>query len=95
MTECSGVNCLFRELVNPEPQTIAFYVVILALLFYARGRSGRSEEHPKRDNLYEGAYEDFNDEIEPKEEDDDLPAPVLAQEDDDDDLELLDELDDL
>jgi hypothetical protein len=86
---------LFRELVNPEPQTIAFYVVILALLFYARGRSGRSEEHPKQDNLYEGAYEDFNDEIEPKEEDDDIPAPVLAQEDDDDDLELLDELDDL
>ena len=41
MTECSGATCLFRELVNPEPQTIAFYVVILALLFYARGRSGR------------------------------------------------------
>ncbi|GIR76018.1 MAG: hypothetical protein CM15mP78_07170 [Candidatus Poseidoniales archaeon] len=29
------------------------------------------------------------------EDDDDLPAPVLAQDDEDDELELLDELDDL
>ena len=29
------------------------------------------------------------------EEDDDLPAPVLAQDEEDDDLELLEELDDL
>tara|TARA_B100000035_G_scaffold131955_1_gene112185 strand:+ start:1058 stop:4012 length:2955 start_codon:yes stop_codon:yes gene_type:complete len=91
MTECSGANCLFRELVNPEPQTIVFYVVLLALLFYARGRSGRSEE------AYDDAsfYDDFEKEVEPIDDEDDLPAPVLAQEDEDDELELLEELEDL
>ena len=34
-------------------------------------------------------------ELKPIDDDDDLPAPVLAQEDDDDDLELLEELEDL
>jgi hypothetical protein len=90
MTECSGATCLFRELVNPEPQTIAFYVVILALLFYARGRSGR-----QGDVFYEDDMEAFEKELEPLDEEDDLPAPVLAAEDDDDDLELLEELEDL
>ena len=91
MTECSGANCLFRELVNPEPQTIVFYVVLLALLFYARGRSGRSEESYD-DTTF---YDDFEKEVEPIDDEDDLPAPVLAQEDEDDELELLEELEDL
>ena len=34
-------------------------------------------------------------ELEPLQEDEDLPPPVLAQEDDDDDLELLEDLEDL
>ena len=38
---------------------------------------------------------DLEKELEPIDDDDDLPAPVLAQEDDDDDLELLEELEDL
>ena len=90
MTECSGVNCLLLELTNPEPQTIVFYGLILALLFYARGRSGRKE-----DVFYEEGMDDVEKELEPLDDDDDLPAPVLAQEDDDDDLELLEELEDL
>ena len=90
MTECSGANCLLLELVNPEPQTIAFYALILALLFYARGRSGRSD-----DGYDDTEYEAFTKEVEPIDDEDDLPAPVLAQDEDDDDLELLEELEDL
>ena len=90
MTECSGVNCLLLELINPEPQTIVFYALILALLFYARGRSGRTE-----DAFYEEDMAEVENELKPIDDDDDLPAPVLAQEDDDDDLELLEELEDL
>ena len=93
MTECTGAACLFQELINPEPQTMAFYVLIVALLFYARGRSGRAAADYDKDDFPElggetVAYEGF-------EEEDDLPAPVLAQEEEDDDLELLEELDDL
>ena len=92
MTECTGAGCLLQELINPEPQTVVFYVVILALLFYARGRSGRRSDDYEKDD-----FPDVFDEAAGLEVyDDDLPAPVLAQDDDDDDeLELLDELDDL
>ena len=91
MTECSGVNCLLLELINPEPQTIVFYALILALLFYARGRSGRTG-----DVFYEEDMAEVENEVKPiDDDDDDLPAPVLAQQDDDDDLELLEELEDL
>ncbi|MGB2168426.1 MAG: hypothetical protein ACPH76_04210, partial [Poseidonia sp.] len=70
-----------------------FYVLIVALLFYARGRSGRAASDYDKDDFPElggetVAYEEF-------EEEDDLPAPVLAQEEEDDDLELLEELDEL
>jgi hypothetical protein len=90
MTECSGVSCLIRELVNPEPQTMVFYVLLAGLLLYAARRGGRGSG-----SFYgEDAYDDDKP-LEPlEEEDDDLPPPVTAN-DDDDDLELLDELDDL
>ena len=91
MTECTGAACLFQELINPEPQTMVFYALILGLLFYARGRSGRGEKEG-----YEFVEYDVEDDEEKMlEEDDDLPPPVVAQEDLDDDLELLEELDDL
>jgi hypothetical protein len=91
MTECSGLACLFQELINPEPQTMVFYALILGLLFYARGRGGRVPKHDHGfDGLVVANYED-DDSL----EDDDLPPPVVAQEDLDDDLELLEELDDL
>ena len=91
MTECTGAACLFQELINPEPQTMVFYALILGLLFYARGRSGRGEKEG-----YEFVEYDVEDDEEKMlEEDDDLPPPVVVQEDLDDDLELLEELDDL
>jgi len=91
MTECAGAVCLFQELINPEPQTMVFYALLLGLLFYARGRGGRStkEEH----EFDEFPIEEYEDDA--ADDDDDLPPPVVAQEDLDDDLELLDELDDL
>jgi hypothetical protein len=90
MTECSGISCLFRELVNPEPQTMVFYVLLGALVLYAARRGGRSSGE---------FYDDYEKdsplpEVSPELEEDDLPPPVTYT-DDDDDLELLDELEDL
>lgn len=91
MTECSGeLLCLFGELLNPEPQTLVFYVLLAGLVLYAAQRRGRSEGE-----FYE--TEDFDSEEVKEyeeEEEDDLPAPVKF-EDDDDDLELLEELEEL
>ena len=93
MTECNGASCLLRELVNPEPQTMVFYVLIGALVLYA-ARRGRNDQNEFYD--YDKVQVDI-DHSEGEEDDDDLPPAVLSTvpEDDDDDLELLDELDDL
>ena len=91
MTECTGATCLFQELVNPEPQTMVFYALILGLLFYARGRTGRGAKESYEFDEYEVA----ENEEKVLEEDDDLPPAVVAAEDNDDDVELLEELDDL
>ena len=90
MTECSGVSCLVRELVNPEPQTMVFYVLLGALVLYAARRSGRQEGefYDQKEGV------EFEEELNEMEVDDDLPPPVTA-EDEDDDLELLEELEDL
>ena len=90
MTECDGVSCLVRELINPEPQTMVFYVLIGALVVYA-ARRGRTENgefyaHDMAEIELKG--------IEVEDDADDLP-PAVTADDDDDDLELLDELDDL
>ena len=90
MTECTGVSCLVEELINPEPQTMAFYAVLAALLFYARGRRGSSKE-----DIFEDDEMPLDDALVDEDEDDDLPPPVRAEDDEDDELELLDELDDL
>lgn len=90
MTECTGVSCLVEELINPEPQTMAFYAVLAALLFYARGRRGTSKE-----DTFEDDEMPLDDALVGEDDDDDLPPPVRAEEDEDDELELLDELDDL
>ncbi len=89
MTECSGASCLLRELVNPEPQTMVFYVLLGALVLYAARRGGRQSGEFYDEPLPTEAKEDIL-----FEEDDDLPPPVIHT-DEDDDLELLDELEDL
>jgi len=89
MTECSGASCLLRELINPEPQTMVFYVLLGALVLYAARRGGRQPgefyEQPDALQTQEDAL---------FEEEDDLPPPVIHT-DDDDDLELLEELENL
>ena len=69
---------------------MAFYAVLAALLFYARGRRGTSKE-----DIFEDDEMPLDDALFGEDEDDDLPPPVRAEEDEDDELELLDELDDL
>ena len=83
-------SCLVRELVNPEPQTMVFYVLLGALVLYAARRSGRQEGefYDQKEGV------EFEEELNEMEVDDDLPPPVTA-EDEDDDLELLEELEDL
>ena len=90
LTECSGVSCLIGELVNPEPQTIGFYVILVALIGYAVRRKPTTHEfYPEQEE------KSFDDEgVLQEVEDDDLPPAVTASIDDDE-LELLDELDDL
>ncbi len=90
MTECTGAACLLQELVNPEPQTMVFYALILGLLFYARGRGRRGEKEG-----YDFVEYDVSEVEKTLEEDADLPPAVVATDDNDDDLELLEELDDL
>ncbi len=89
MTECSGASCLLRELINPEPQTMVFYVLLGALVLYAARRGGRQpgEFYEQPDTLQTQEDALF-------EEEDDLPPPVIHT-DDDDDLELLEELENL
>jgi len=93
ITECSGVSCLFGELVDPEPQTMVFYVILGALLLYAarrgRGQSYRNDDFVDVDKDTEELFSEEDEEL-PSDE----PEPVLA-EDEDDELELLDELDEL
>jgi hypothetical protein len=88
LTECVGAACLVGELINPEPQTLVFYAMLVGLLIYAVRRKPAAapfDEAP--------AYEAKEDVVF-EEEDDDLPPPVTAS-DDEDDLELLEDLEDL
>ena len=92
MTQCTGVGCLVQELVDPEPQTIAFYVAILAIVIYARGRRGGQEDDLYEDEEMLGEKEApdafAEGEETPPEEDEPL-------EDEDDDVELIGMLDEL
>ena len=92
MTQCTGVGCLVQELVDPEPQTIAFYVAILAIVIYARGRQGGQEDDLYEDEEMLGEKEApdafAEGEETPPEEDEPL-------EDEDDDVELIGMLDEL
>ena len=87
MTECSGVSCIFTEIINPEPSTLAIIMVIIILglySFYNKAKlSGEAKEY------------EFEDDIEFETTEDALEEEVQIEIEEDDDLELLDELDDL
>ncbi len=88
-TECSGISCMYNEIINPEPSTFALIVVVVLLglySFYNRAKlSGESKEYEF--DFAEGE-EDENDE-------DTLWEEVQIEVEEDDDLELLDELENL
>jgi len=87
LTECSGVSCIFTEIINPEPSTLAIIMVIILLglySFYNKAKlSGEAKEY------------EFEDGIEFETTEDALEEEVQIEIEEDDDLELLDELDDL
>ena len=87
MTECSGISCIFTEIINPEPSTLAIIMVIIILglySFYNKAKlSGEAKEY------------EFEDDIEFETTEDALEEEVQIEIEEDDDLELLDELDDL
>jgi len=87
MTECSGVSCMFNEIINPEPSTLAIIVVIILLglySFYNKAKlSGETKEY------------EFEVDIEVETTEETLEEEVQIEIEEDDDLELLDELEDL
>jgi hypothetical protein len=88
-TECNGISCMYNEIINPEPSTLALIVVVLLLglySFYNRAKlSGESKEY---DFDFAEGEGDENDE-------ENLLEEVEIEVEEDDDLELLDELEDL
>ena len=55
MTECSGVSCIFTEIINPEPSTLAIFMVIILLglySFYNKAKlSGEAKEYEFEDDI--------------------------------------------
>lgn len=87
-TECSGIACLFNEIMNPEPQTMALGIGLAFVLIFAVYRRGQnagvgSEPHQ---TWVEEEFDFGLETVEP------VVEPVVEE---DDDLELLDELEDL
>ncbi len=89
-TECRGVSCLLNEIYQPEPQTIALFAGLLAILFLAVYRRGRY-------NSSNYLIEEVPQELEMESDEGlDIPEPVSEDSlEDDDDLELLDALDEI
>ena len=89
-TECRGVSCLLNEIYQPEPQTIALFAGLLAILFLAIYRRGR---YDSSNYLIEEVPQELEME---SDEGLDIPEPVSEDSlEDDDDLELLDALDEI
>ena len=92
-TSCEGASCLTNAAMDfQNPQTQALYVGILlvgGLALYRRGKSSGSSEKGWHEQDYEVDEDDVEMELE------DIPEPIMSNQDLDDDLELLDELEDL
>ena len=41
-TECAGMRCLFNEIMNPEPQTLALGIGLAFVLIFAVYRRGQN-----------------------------------------------------
>ena len=87
LTECSGISCMFNEIIDPEPSTLAIIMVIVLLglySFYNKAKlSGELKEY------------DLDEDFEVETTEDALEEEMQIEVEEDDDLELLDELEDL
>jgi len=87
LTECSGISCMFNEIIDPEPSTLAIIMVIILLglySFYNKAKlSGELKEY------------DLDEDFEVETTEDALEEEMQIEVEEDDDLELLDELEDL
>ena len=87
LTECSGISCMFNEIIDPEPSTLAIIVVVILLglySFYNKAKlSGELKEY------------EFDEDFEAETTGDALEEEIQIEVEEDDDLELLDELEDL
>jgi hypothetical protein len=87
LTECSGISCMFNEIIDPEPSTIAIIMVIIILglySFYNKAKlSGEAKEY------------EFDEDFEVVTIENALEEEIQIEVGEDDDLELLDELEDL
>lgn len=92
-TSCEGAPCLINAAMDfQNPQTQALYVGILlvgGLALYRRGKSSGSSEKGWNEDDYGVDEDDVEMELE------EIPEPIMSDQDLDDDLELLDELEDL
>ncbi|MCS5533406.1 MAG: hypothetical protein NZ736_04030 [Candidatus Poseidoniaceae archaeon] len=88
-TECSGVSCMFNEIINPEPSTLALIIVVILLGLYSFYNKAKLS----------GENKDFEIDIDWDEEfendEDSLQEELQIEVEVDDDLELLDELENL
>ena len=88
-TECSGISCMFNEIINPEPSTLALIIVVILLGLYSfYNKAKLSGERKEYEFDFAEGEEDENDE-------DSLLEEVQIEVEEDDDLELLDELENL
>lgn len=87
LTECSGISCMFNEIIDPEPSTLAIIMVVIILglySFYNKAKlSGEQKEY------------EFEEDFEVETTEDDLEEEMQIEVEEDDDLELLDELEEL
>jgi hypothetical protein len=86
-TECSGISCMFNEVINPEPSTLAVMMVIILLGLYSFYNKAKLAGEIKEFN--------FDEEFEVETTEDLLEDEVKIEIEEDDDLELLDELENL
>jgi hypothetical protein len=90
LTKCSGISCMFNEIIDPEPSTLAIIMMVIILGLYSFYNKAKLSGE-RKDYQFD---EDF--EVETTEEalEEELQIEVEEVEEDDD-LELLDELEDL